>query len=401
MSATEPPAPPARLFTAAYLRLFAGKFCFMMCMAIFFLLPHYLELRGTSQSFYGAVAGSIGLTSFLSVVALGYRGDVWSRKTTVLVYLVPTLLGNVAALLAMEASPAWYFLTRMLHGVTMGLGFPVIFTWVAELSPAARRTEALAYFGMAGLTASTAGPLLGELILQAQGTPVRAGHYFWVFAAATGLVGLAALLIATVPTTRAARAGEGDAGLLPLLRQPAPRLALLVILGFGGVFGGLMAFGKTHAAALHLEFASILYGAFTGGAILSRIFIRGLLHTLSQTHLIPIGLAGVAAGFVLLGLAGGYPLLAAAGLVYGLSHGVLYPSLNVRFFDFFTRAELGRASILYVGAFNAGVGLFPYWGGTVAGHTGFATLFYLFAAIALAAIGLHWQVERLHARPRR
>ena len=132
-------APPERILNPEFVKLFAAFHFFMLGMSVFNLLPHYLELRGASEGMYGAVAGTLGVVNFFCIVLWGHQADRWSRKTTVVFYLLLGIAGNAVAILAMDAPLNWYFLSRALQGITMGLGFPIIFVWTFEVSPPARK----------------------------------------------------------------------------------------------------------------------------------------------------------------------------------------------------------------------------------------------------------------------
>jgi len=199
--------------------------------------------------------------------------------------------------------------------------------------------------------------------------------------------------------SRAEAAGEGGArkGLLPLLRRSESLLALVVACAFGGMFGVLMSFGKNYTAFLGLDYVSVLLWAYSLGAILSRVFIREITRYLEETQMIPLGLVGIGVSYLLLGGAGGYPLLALAGLCYGLSHGILFPTLFVRFLGFQQRDEVGRAATLYQGMFSVGWGLLPMSSGPLVRLANFPTLFSLVAVLAGIAVILHLFAERFAA----
>jgi MFS family permease len=383
-----------------YLLLGVANFCFMFSMALFVLLPHFLALRGTSEAFYGAVSGTVGLGSFLFAALLGHWGDRWDRKRAVRFYMLPGLAGSALAWAALGADPRWYFAVRALHGFSWGLAMPIVMAWAVEWSPPARRLEGLAYFGLTSLTAGALGPLAGELLLAAQAQPVGAGAYGAVFALGLGMTALGLAFVQTVPRRPAAEGAGGSAGgLMPLLRGRAAQLVLLVSLNFGGVSAVLMTFGKTYAEHLHLAYATVLFASFSTGAVASRLFIRPILARITQYHLVVIALVGVAASFVILVFTESYAGLGGAGLMYGISHGVLYPALSLRFLELFTPRELGRATTLFSSVFSLGTGLYPYVGGFIAEAWGFETMFALTGLVTLASLALHGLAEKAGRRP--
>lgn len=389
---------PQRVLNANFLRLNVAAFLSMLTMSMFNLLPYYLELRGASQGFYGAVAGSMGISNVIVMMAFGHTADRWSRRTSVFIYSLPMVAASALSIVAMGHSLNWYFLVRLLQGVYLGLGFPIMYAWVVELTPAGRKHEAVALFGVAGLSANTLGPLIGEMILNAQPDPNHPDAYLPVFWTSLVIMAGSALSLFLVPSVKP-QAGDEDErqSIMPLLRRPESQLLILVTFFFGGMFGIYTSFGKNFTASLGLTYASVLFGTYSGGAIASRVLIRPMTRLLLERNLIPAGFVGVAFTFLLLAVARQYTGLAVAGICYGLGHGVLYPALFVRFLDMQRPSEIGRATILYQGLFSAGWGFLPYLGGYYIQVTSFQSLFSLIAGLCGVGMLFHLQAERVYA----
>lgn len=385
-----------RVLNANFLKLNVSLFLSMLNMSMFNLLPHYLELRGATQGFYGAVAGSMGISIFLVMMLFGHTADRWSRRTSVFVYSLPVILGSLVAVFAIESSLYWFFITRLLHGVYMGMGFPIMYAWVVEITPEGRNHEAVALFGVGGLTANTVGPMIAEAILTAQPDPDHPSAYLPVFITATGLMIASAAWLFTVPTTFAASNGKDERpSIRPLLKRRESQLILAITFVFGGMFGIYSNFGKNFTSSLNLRYATVLYGTYSGGAILSRLMIRPMTRLLLERNLIPVGFVGVAITFFTLALAQSYWGLSVGGLLYGFGHGVLYPALFIRFLDMQQDSEMGRATILYQGLFSVGWGFLPYAGGYLIQFFSFQLLFTLLASICGISIVLHQFAERI------
>ena len=373
-----------RIFNPDYIKLWFGLLFFMLNMSAFNLLPYHLELRGASPDLYGSVAGSMGLSSFVFLFLLGHKADSWSRKTTFSAYFTFALAGNLLTLWAMsQPNLNWYYPPRLLQGVFMGVGFPIIFSWTMEVSPPSLKHVVLAWFGIAGILANSLGPTLGELLLSLQPDPNDPDAYFWVFLMATAfqLTSLVFFLSTRDVKPETQKAGSGG-GLLPLLRKPESALTLFVALSFGGIFGVLMSFSKNYVSSLDLPFVSVLLWSYTAGAIFSRVFIQVISKRVPHSQMASLGLTGLGCSFLLLGMAESYLLLGAMGFLYGLSHGILYPTLYVQFVNFQRAGEMGRAATLFQGSFSVGWGLLPMLGGSVIRLAGFPTLFSLLGALA-------------------
>ncbi len=384
-------APPAsaRLINRNFVLLFLGAFCFNMDYTLYFLLPYYLELRGSSEAFYGAVAGSFGLSSFVFMLLLGHLGDAWRRKWQVIAYLTPFQVGNIIAILAYQAAPEWYFLVRVLHGFSTGLALPLVYTWSLELGASERRTEILAYIGMNFLIAAILGPLLGEVLLAWHPRPGSPDAYLGVFLASLviSLGGWMLLLAVDHSPMRPHR--ESWLVLLGMIRRRASLLTLLLVLIFGGVFGIFFAFGKNYVAGMNLGFASVLFAGYAVGSIATRLVIRPLMRSLGELNLMPIGLVGFVLSLLVLSVAGSYLSLGTSGLLCGISHTLFGPASTARLLALQRPRELGRAAVLWFGVFGGGAGLFPYLGGFLLESVSYPTLYQLLAVVCLLSVGLH------------
>ena len=389
-------APADRILTANFVKLFVAVHFSMNDMSLYYLLPYYLERRGVPPGIYGLAAGTAGVSTVVSLLLFGRYADRWSRKTTILLYTVAALAGDLIALLALHAPIGWYFAARALHGVFLGLGFPLVFGWAVELCPPRQRFVALSWLGIAGIVSNTLGPFLSELILHWSGNPRDPDAFRGVFALGLVFTALASVLYATVEDRRVPPAA-GRGGLRTLLLRREAALVLLVTLVFGGMFGSLMSFGKNYTEARGLTFVSLLMSMYTAGAIVSRVFIRQIAARLPYVQLTAAGLLGASASFGLLGFADGYVLQAVSGLIYGFSHGVLYPTLYVRFIDFGGPAQIGRSATTFQGAFSVGIGALPVAGGFLIAGTGFPAYFWALAALGLIAVWINLRSDP--ARP--
>ena len=391
------PEPSDRIFNADYIKLWFGLMFFMLNMSIFNLLPYYLELRGASPDLYGAVAGSMGASSFICILTLGSWADHWSRKTTVTVYFIAALAGNLLTIMGGQFDDLrWFYLPRLMQGVFMGVGFPIVFSWAVEVTPPNVRHLVVAWLGIGGIFANSLGPTLAELLLSLLGGLEDPEAYVWIYVMATGFQ-LISLGFFLAPTNFHPRATDGQSsrGLLPLLRRRESLLVLAVACFFGGMFGILMSFGKNYTASLGLQYVSVLLWSYSIGAIVSRVFLQQIVKWMDQSQLIALGLAGMGVSFLFMGIMEGYPGVGSAGFLYGLFHGVLYPMLYVQFLGFQGPGETGRGATLFQGFFTIGWGLLPMAGGTIIRLTNFPFLFSLLSVLAGLGIILQLNADRL------
>ena len=385
-----------RIINSDFVKLFLGFHFFMLNLSIFNLLPHYLELRGTTEALYGAIAGTMGVASVTGIILLGHRADHWSRKSTVVFYMGLGLIGNVVAILAMQLPVEYYFISRAAQGLALALGLPIVFAWALETCPEDKKQEVMAWIGIAGLVANSLGPLIAEFIMTQFPVGKGAGAYYWVFIVAMGLQTTSFGFFLLTRNSRAYTDDSATTSFFGILFRSHSSLVLVVMLLFGGIFGVFISFGKNYAVSVDLSYVSVLFSAYTVGAVLSRVFITPVTKLLTPRHMIAAGFVGVGLSLWMLIFVENYWELGFLGAFYGFSHGVLYPTLIVRFIEAQKATEIGRSTILIQGAFSGGWGLFPYLGGVVLEFSNFPTLFSLLTAIAGLGILLHlWSDKRL------
>jgi MFS family permease len=383
------PGDPAsdRILTADFVKLFIGVHLTSNDASLYYLLPHYLELRGTSASVYGLAAGTAGLSTVVSLLLFGRHADRWTRKRTILGYMLAMLAGDVIAIFAIHSSIGWYFAARILQGVFQGLGLPLLYGWAVELCPPKHRYVALSWLGIAGLLSNTVGPFLSELLLQLSGNPADPDGFRGVFAMGLAFSLVAVAVLATV-RDRGSRT-RGGGGMREVLRSRDGMLILAMTLIFGGMYGSVMSFGKNYTIARGLTFVSLLMVMYTTGAIVSRVFIRQIAGRFDHLRLTSAGFAVAAVSFAALGFANGYAAFAVVGLIYGFSHGVAYPTLYVRFIDLAGPQQIGRSATIFQGAFSVGIGALPVLGGFIVSGLGFPAYFWLLALLCVGSLWLN------------
>ena len=381
------PGQSDRILTPDFIKLFIGVNCAMNDASLYYLLPHFLELRGSSPAVYGLAAGTAGLSTVVSLLLFGKYSDRWSRRSTVIGYMMATLAGDVVAISAIHGPIALYFVARILHGVTQGLGLPLVFGWAVELCPPKHRYVALSWLGIAGLISNTLGPFLSELLLQLSGNPNDPSAFRAVFAMGLGFSLAAVGVFALVQDQRIPAAAK--TGIREMLTGREAQLVLCMTLVFGGMFGSIMSFGKNYTIHRGLTFVSLLMVTYTVGAIISRVFIREISARFNHVSLTSVGFAGAALSFGVLGFADSYFLLVVVGIFYGFSHGIIYPTLYVRFIDLGGPALIGRSATVFQGAFSVGIGAWPMLGGFLVATAGFPAYFWLLAAAGIGSLWLN------------
>lgn len=377
-----PDFPSESIFSWRPVSLLAGVMAIRM-LGLFMVLPvlalYAGELPGATPLLIGLAVGIYGITQALFQIPLGAASDQLGRKPVIIGGLLAFAVGSG---LAAAGGSIWAVIAgRALQGA--GAISAAVIALLADMTPAAWRTRAMAVLGISIGAAFSLAMVLGPVLAGLLGVP----GVFWLTAA---LVVIAAAGVAwLVPAGPAIRA-TARRPRLALLRLPALRqLALGVFLLHGlltalftvvpGVLRDLAGLAAEQHWKLYLPAlgASLLLTlpliklSERGGAWIAVIFRVAIL-------LLATGFAGLA-------LAGGDQLL--LGLALAIFFGgfnFLEAHLPARVSLVVADSERGAALGLYatcqfLGAFAGGLA-----GGVLGGELAAASVFWGAGLLALA-----------------
>ena len=177
-------------------RLWTKDFMIISAMNFFLTLVVYLlivMMSGYATSTFDASASQAGLVSsiFMVGVLIGrlyigrYIEKIGYRKILFIGLILFTLS---SALYFIQTGISFLLLTRVIHGIMLGIAITGTSTIVAHIIPESRKGEGIGYFSLSTIIATAVGPFLG--ILLAQHT-----SYNFIFFGCFGL-GIVSLIIA-------------------------------------------------------------------------------------------------------------------------------------------------------------------------------------------------------------
>jgi MFS family permease len=82
------------------------------------------------------------------------------------------------------------------------------------------------------------------------------------------------------------------------------------------------------------------------------------------------------------------PGVLAAGVVFGLAQGLLYPTMNALVADWSSARNIGRTQSLFSGSYSLGIASCSFFFGTLAEHYGFTIMFLVTLAITLVGLAI-------------
>ena len=339
------------LYTKTFLVMFIANLTTVSSFTAFFLFPLFIGEHGGSQEDIGIIMGTFALASAVCRPWISEMIDRIGRKKS---YTIGCLILALMPLTYLAFSGPlsdfyWPLLAvRVVHGIGIAICFTAVFTYMADIIPRERLNEGLGMFGTSGLIGLAVGPALGEWVLRHAGFP-----HFFVMSSALACIGL--LMQWPLRETPAEPGHEEAPSFFTLFR----RRKHLIVAGLALVFGvGQAASGNfvaPLAQARQLSPISLFYLTYASSAILIRFLGGKLADRLGEIRLLPWALAISASGLFMLALVQENWGLAIAGLLCGVGHGMLFPTLNSMAIRHESYQNRGKITGIFTGSIDLGL----------------------------------------------
>lgn len=393
-----------RLFTRSYICILAANFLlFFGFWLLIPILPFYLkETFGCAEAMLGAILSCYTVSGLCARPFSGYLMDTLPRKPIyILCYTVcaTIFLGYVAA-----AVLAWFIVLRILHGLA--------FSWVTvggntlcvDITPSARRGEALGYYGLTNNTAMALGPMTGLFMH---------GHFSYPTIFLTGMlfsvIGLLCAFCVKPRTPESLRQRQAEklrTGIDPT--PPRQKLSLdrfilikglpvsLSLLMLSIPYGATTNFVAMYAREINITAPTgFFFTLMALGMGVSRIFAGKLVDRGYITQCIHWGYYPVIAAFLMLGLcrfmAAESATLATlqfftVPLLLGAGFGVMFPAMNSLYINLAPNNRRATATSTYLTAWDVGIGIGIATSGLIAQHFTFYMVYLIGAVFCLVSL---------------
>jgi MFS family permease len=381
-----PSATPRRdpLFTGPFFRLWIFTFVtFFTAFQLFPTIPlRIIELGGST-----AAAGR-----FLAI---------YTWACAIAAPITGTVADHVGRRRALVAAAVAFIVFSVLYGVTTWRPLLLVFAsihgifWSAlisssaailsEIVPFSRRTEGIAYWGMANTAAIAVAPMVG-LTLYRHG-------WFWVAALMTALS--CGMLILSL---RVRGGTHQPAAPFPRASELVDWRVILLALGLFVMsysYGGITSYVAIFAARQKIEPQSLFFTVFAIAILLTRIVTSPLGDRFGPLKLLYPSWPLVPAGLTILALAETPLQLSVAAFLFGAGFGAAYPAFVTYVFGRTAPERRGATfgSILF--AFDMGIGSGSLITGMLVQRSGFPAAFGTAAVLSALSIPLFFITSKL------
>lgn len=372
----------APLFTRAFAVLLVSQVCFGYAFSSYFLLPTFLatELSAGPASI-GALTTATSVAAVFCMLAMGGLVDRFGRRPFIGAGALLMAVTSFAFAFVDDMGVAIYLL-RLLQSLAFAMVFVASAAMTVDQAPAERLGEALGYFGVMGLSTNAVAPAIVEGLADGPGWGAA-------FAVAGGSALVCALLSRILPETRAPRGDEEEPPppTWSVLRRPDQIAAGVVMACVGAAFASMFVFHQLYALELGIEHVRVFFIAYATAACASRVGFGSVGDRFGRRATSVVALC-VYAGAVYAMLALADVGLAIIGIIFGLAHGVFYPTYSACAMEPVEERSRGRVVALLQAWFNMGVAIAAVSLGALADVAGYPPVFAIAGTCVVLAVAI-------------
>ncbi|PLY00004.1 MAG: MFS transporter [Desulfuromonas sp.] len=372
-----------KLYTPAFIALFFANLAHVASFGAFFLFPLYITGHGGTSQDIGIIMGAFSLASALLRPWVANMIDRLGPKHSYSIGCGILAVMPLTHLWCIGPIQDYYpllLLIRVVHGIGLAICFTAVFTFVIDFIPVARLNEGIGIFGSSGLVGIALGPLVTEPFIKLYGETA-------LFFVAALLATLAFLFQLPVrPPCQRSIDHAATPGFFSLLRTRKLFICACLSLLFGIGLAATGNFIAPYAEEKQLSFISLYYLAYSCAAIAVRFTLGRLADRIGENRIIPWGLMIAAGGLLFTPLVNGNILLLVVGFIFGIGHGLLFPSLNSMAIRGVPYAIRGKITGIFTGGIDSGVFLGALVLGVIGRAYGFTILFLCAGVLILSGL---------------
>ncbi len=363
------------LFSRDFILILFNQLSFGSSSFTFLLLPKFMatQLNATASEI-GEASGVFGISVVIGMFLAGIWIDKYGRIPFVILGTAMNVLSSFGFIFVDEVS-ILLFILRILQGLAFAFAITSAATIVSDLSPPEHLGRALGIWGASLMITNGISPYILEFVSDKYGW----NQVFLISAA----IGLPAVLISFFIKEKNKKIEKAAKHSFPF-RKLLPVLFSVTTAGI--VFSVLFTYYQPFALEIGITRVGGFLMGFTISVVITRTFLSGLADRIGR--LLIAGLSLLIYSGASISMAWLQPgLLEIIGVIFGLAHGLFFPSLNAYAVEIVSEKIRGRVISSYNGSFNIGFTFGAIFFGPVIEWKGYPVVFiasglFVFTAVA-------------------
>jgi len=289
-----------RLYDRNFLIAFASQTCFVGANTLMAHYGRWIEFLGGQLHHVGIIMGGSAIVGLMLRPWMAQWINRWGSRTMWIAGYVLFILASLGNLLITEVGTT-IFLARSGLLLAASIVFTSGLTYISQIAPEHRRTEAIGILGIGGFLGMLMGPLLGDLFL-AERTRENFQALFWI-AAGANLFSLIGLTFVQAPKHHCASTSLRVRAFIQIVRQHWPGAILAVDFAFGVCMAGPFIFVANFIDHASLAFKThsvigLFFLGYAGLAIIVRLSSRRLPDRIGPAKVLLAGILFMSVGML-------------------------------------------------------------------------------------------------------
>ena len=312
-----------------------SAFFFFYAYHAFLILPIRVISLGGTEFDIGLVMSMAGISTLLVTPISGLLGDIYKKKY---------LLTSGALLLALinflfiyfDSIYYSYLILRFFQGCAFSLFFVSAGTLIAENSLEENQTQALGFFGIFAIVNHALAPTISIEIIN-----FFSYDYFFISSSIASIIAFFIALSINVKNSIVDERKNGQ-NFTQLLKNKKLKIVCFIMFLVGGSFLTCLNFAAVFTKSINVLPVTIFFLSYTVIALIMRIFFGWLPDKYGQVTFCKPALILYGLSIGILGLSINYISVMSAGILFGISHALVYPSiytLALRFTDISNKSK--------------------------------------------------------------
>ena len=348
------------------------------------IAPH-AEGLGASAAMVGVIVAAYSFTNLFGNLGAGYILDRWGRRTPLIAGMA-IAIGAVLSYSIVQ-TPGQMVVARAVHGVGAAVLAPGAFSIIGDRAASDRWGQAMGLTGALIAVAALVGPPVAGILRDAW----SADAVYVVDSALLCTTLVVFLLVTRDASTSALKPASPPASNTPAWRSPglwsAYGAAFAITVGIGALVAHLpLVLENQGETAARTGYTFAIYALVAMLVMASPVSRSG--DRFGRFAPLILGLLGVAAGLVVLGVFSGYAAIAAGMAVFGLGYGLVFPAASALVIGATGADRRGMAFGIFYAVYSLGVVVGASGSGRLAelGDDSVGLPFLAAAAVVIAAV---------------
>lgn len=357
-----------------------ANFLSFLNIAFFFLMPLWVHAHGGGAELAGRVAAASGFAGLAALPFIGYLLDRFGRRRFMITGIGVSALSSLAFFFVDDVGPAMWAL-RMVQGIASTSAFTGAQTLALLFAPVERRAATLGWFGISTILTNAISPAIGEQIVIRWGFPA-------MFATGSVLGAVAFVIACFVPRPPPFVMQPRSVEIEPRMARRAVGTATLSMLCYGFGYGATQTFVPLLIQQYQIGRVGPFFIAWSLAAVGVRLVFGTLSDRIGRRQVLVPAMIALTLAVGLLSVTRSMALVVSIGAIFGMGHGLLYPTMNAWVADWSTARNIGRTQSLFSGSYSLGISCCAFLFGTIVERYGYPTMFLVASATSLVGLAV-------------